>query len=1235
MVESWPRALLLLSLVPGSLAAHDRTPAATFLTPSWTPLCFQDPYPQKCSTDEETGVETCAPRIPSALPNVLRDAAAGVNMSNLKKVIVNGKEMPLGLSGQNDWFFSSMLVMLCYRAVVHEILGYETKTFGMYNGWDYIAPGSADGIYYAAVGCGIMGNLDKFHYSEEEPCDYDGAHIFFELWEMYSAVYKTIDRTWMAQQPVKIGTHEAGVSEAWYVARQWNASAPRDHEAWSEDWPAWRKKGIDLSYYKYLQDPKFYEDYFDKLWQVPACPDENPCGDGTKKMTPCAMQCGCWATNPRQLGYIQEYIDNTGDSAGFINGTGDGINDAFGDVKDVATGVVHRTWKCFNKSWWLGPGCRQDPSTCIPSLTSGNGWGTPSLRYKIGGYNMPMAMGSSASFSAYLGFPKLYRILTYWWWPDPYLGENGFRYEPVRFEPFDAKEYRFDGNMKTDTPPTAYIVGHHNFMESAPDDVLGVAARIDLTKPDFEWLITAFEDGSRFPNCGAGAWVYYNCVADLTCAWMRENPSRVLNWIPDFTVCSEAAGQGLVDAEGNFVDCRGTGCGAKQCDWCTPGRFAQTLVDDQGRTAICTKCPAGKSQIRGNQQSCDDCDIGTFTDQPEQSTCTACKQGTFQSKKGSTTCESCPNLMTTAAAASFNADQCICPAAMFKPCYTPEGKLRPECYCSASVYQAAQSNACLGCPGRGISCGLGTDEANIPCSKDDLENKTKLAFPRSLASYWVSYEEPLSPYLCTGLDSAKSCPGATPNACGEGLKGIACGECEAGYYKQSGACHPCNELESSILFFLSPIPVIIGLTFFLHKISQAPVSKWGAPINGIGGIGYLTLVYVQTVGAILAVFPALPDNMKVMSFSMLSTEMTGLFHIECAGPQDYSTRFNMKLFIPQILAVIMFLSWCISLLVPGIMMDKNIVFGSLGGLLKTFFVTIATLCFSLFQVYPHPNGKASMVSASQMVQNSDEWMALVPTSIVSVVLNCLGYLAVISYAMYVAPKHFHKVGFRRRWKFMIMKMRPSLHWWMILVLLRAFLLALTAVLFKSVVHQMIWICISLIVYFGGSYALMPWRSVFVSLYDVLAHAGLLLMCLCMPFLFEQDPEAIKDVPGVLVFLCGVSFTGFGLAILWALFATSPLGRNRKARLADKYAAEIVEIFPQIKEARVTAQMLSDLPALDINLIKTVASVLDSELFSRRTVYRLQWRSEEEGNVRMQPVTEKRAHPNWSTQDWWA
>lgn len=820
-------------------------------------------------------------------------------------------------------------------------------------------------------------------------------------------------------------------------------------------------------------------------------------------------------------------------------------------------------------------------------------------------------------------------MLTYWWWPDTTLLSPGYRFVPVRFEPYDSYEYKFTKLMATDTPPTAYIAGYYKFVESAPQELVSVAANIDLTYPDHEWLLSKFFV-SDFSNCGG--WITWNCIADLTCAWMRTNPDRVLAWIPDLTSCSSAAGQGLVDADGNFVDCRTTGCNAHQCDWCSPGRYAETLVDVQGRTSVCASCPAGKSQIRGNQQSCDPCGIGYFSAGQGSAVCDACELGKYQGIAGETECNSCPDLMTTAAAGGDNIETCICPANSYRPCYTAGGQLRHQCKCNSGVYGAAQSRACLDCPIVGISCPMGSDEANIPC--DDLDAENKSLYPSTLRNFWVSYEKPLSVYQCLG---SENCLGGKPNNCGEGLKGIACGACDAGQYQASGACFACSDLESSILFFLSPIPVIVVLTFVLHKVSQAPVNVWGKPIQGLGGIGYLLLVYVQTAGAIMAVFPTVPSGLSVMSFSGMSTEVTGLFHMECAGPQEYDSRFILKLFIPQIIGFIMFITWALSQLVPPISMDKNVIHGAFGNILKTFFVTIATICFSLFQKYNHPNGEASMVSAAHMVLYSDTWNSLVSLAVVSVLLNCVLYLTYISRAMYIAPRHFHNAAFRRRWQFMIMKMRPSLHWWMIIVLVRAVLLALTSVLWDTAVRQSVWIALTLILYFGGSYALLPWRNVFVSVFDVMIHIGLLVMCLCLPFLFtftaDQDP--VSDVSAVMIGIVGCSGCGLFFAVAYAIYSGSPAGRRAKRKTAERYAAEMVKIFPQIVEARLTSVMLEGIPPIDIQLVNYVTVLLDSELFARKTPGRLQWRSELDGNVRMQPITDKWVHPNWQTNDCWA
>ena len=54
-------------------------------------------------------------------------------------------------------------------------------------------------------------------------------------------------------------------------------------------------------------------------------------------------------------------------------------------------------------------------------------------------------------------------------------------------------------------------------------------------------------------------------------------------------------------------------------------------------------------------------------------------------------------------------------------------------------------------------------------------------------------------------------------------------------------------------------------------------------------------------------------------------------------------------------------------------MDGDVVLGCFGAILKTFFVTVASKCFSLFQLYRHPNGSFSMRASPEVLQGSEEW----------------------------------------------------------------------------------------------------------------------------------------------------------------------------------------------------------------------------------------------------------------------
>ena len=144
-------------------------------------------------------------------------------------------------------------------------------------------------------------------------------------------------------------------------------------------------------------------------------------------------------------------------------------------------------------------------------------------------------------------------------------------------------------------------------------------------------------------------------------------------------------------------------------------------------------------------------------------------------------------------------DLCICPRNTYRPCFDVDnGATRAECLCDSGFYTPSSSaSRCISCP-EGMNCAEGSDEQFFPCAAVDIENSTVHAYPKPDEGYFVLLEQPTWVFKCIDL---ASCPGGQADNCGEGLRGVACGACDAGYYKQGGTWPAWPVLYLSIFFF--------------------------------------------------------------------------------------------------------------------------------------------------------------------------------------------------------------------------------------------------------------------------------------------------------------------------------------------------------------------------------------------------------------------------------------------------
>ncbi|CAJ1399016.1 unnamed protein product [Effrenium voratum] len=897
----------------------------------------------------------------------------------------------------------------------------------------------------------------------------------------------------------------------------------------------------------------------------------------------------------------------------YLQATGDtGAFETVGGVRD---------WICHQQKWWLSPACRAAPGNCVPLLTH-KFWDWNAMRQKAAFYNMPIAMASVIDNAQYRQWPNDHKVLVYSWTPDLSFLPQGViaevfpEHQPVEWG--TGRKVTEGGT----TPLRSYMKPG---MDTLAANVVLLLQNVRLSDADIMELLKDViqERQSGTPES--------DVIYKVSCAWAVANEARWTEWIPKSTACNRALGFGMVTEEGVFVEDRS---GADTCALCPPGKFAQELEDNQGKTSICVTCANGTAQDQGGQTSCFRCDPGTFR-VPSGVRCGQCPKGQYQPEAAEDGCLTCTSPLTTATVGAVSQDLCICPVDTYRPCWDVDAEngttLRSQCTCPTSFYlPASQASRCVACA-NAMYCSEGSDEKFLPCNDAEVSNSTMNPYPKPNEGYMVILEEPLSVYKC--MNNA-SCPGGFAENCGSGLKGVACGACEAGFYKASGQCEPCGEMEKHPLFLIlpmlfSPIPV-----FILYKVSQSDVQVWGRTQQGFGGVGYLLLVYAQTISVILAVFPSVPvDIANGMGWTASSAEITSLFRLECAGPSDFVGSFILNLVLPQIAGAAFFATWLLARIsrIPKLRMDGDVVLGTYGGILKTFFVTVASKCFSLFTCYVHPNGMQSMRSSPEVLQGSDIWSSMVVFAVFAILVNCVGLLALLSWAMWVAPRKFHLQSFRMRWKFMFMKMRPSVHWWMLVILFKGLWIALTSVLFVTTMLQSLWVCFGLLFYTTFSYIYLPWRSVFVAMLDIATHISTLLLCLLLPFLVDFAPEEQDTAVMIFVGLAAAGFLSIVVTVTWTLAnGLSPCCKARRERKIAHYAERMSKIYSKATEPRILSHMMTEIPALDILELQYVADMMSAEILGTQIPGRLNWGEEPPA----QPVADSFTHASSRSQVVW-
>eukprot|EP00928_Gymnodinium_smaydae_P028132 TRINITY_DN21535_c0_g3_i1.p1 TRINITY_DN21535_c0_g3~~TRINITY_DN21535_c0_g3_i1.p1 ORF type:complete len:1450 (+),score=316.72 TRINITY_DN21535_c0_g3_i1:1229-5578(+) len=670
---------------------------------------------------------------------------------------------------------------------------------------------------------------------------------------------------------------------------------------------------------------------------------------------------------------------------------------------------------------------------------------------------------------------------------------------------------------------------------------------------------------------------------------------------------------------------------SERCLPCDAGRFAPLKASTE-----CERCPRGSFSELASAK-CTLCSPGTYSDSVASPVCIPCAMGRFSNFLG--TNESCYPCEQGSYSDVPGLSRChICNGSMTTPGFGHQ--FRTDCVCARETYRPEGDTvgACLPCP-KGMECRIGSDMENwrraegvgivaeefAGLSQKQREKKYG-TMPELLPKYMSRRENPLWVFECL---SEQHCPGGIPESCGENMHGLTCAQCADGYYRSGAHCIQCTALETSQFLFpfmpLTLAPLVISVMYIKM---QDGVEKWGSPMNGFMVCAFIILQHAQAL-AILSVFNLVYPMVVGVTWGSMTFFMEGLsiLRISCAGFRSFAMRFTTNMLVPVIVAIFFFMTLGINRLItmccgtrnavtdadvfqalpffPKLKhaithpMDKNLLFNCFGTTMFSFSVSVAAISLSLFKFYTHPNGiDRSIFSASDVLVASPEWNSMVVVALLAVLVYCVATFALTSWILYVAPRRFANVVFRRRWKFLLAKFRPEVWWWANVVVLKGILLNVSLVVFEAGLEQIWGALVIQILYVSVVIFARPWRHVYAVFVDSVSTVSLVATTGLTAWFAPRDTINVFHGAGLIsiTMLPLLPFLWYGIRAPYKYLNAVKV--NSEALTFGYEFREIFERFNSISVSEVQRFMMR-LTEHDRNALRGAKAVLMAEMFQKQ------------------------------------
>ncbi|CAE7252522.1 unnamed protein product [Symbiodinium microadriaticum] len=828
------------------------------------------------------------------------------------------------------------------------------------------------------------------------------------------------------------------------------------------------------SYNTTLHDPRKYFDGIDAL----NTSDLLPCNRTINRRLPIAPE-------------LESYVYWTGDTGG-VTQDADGTKTVF----------------CPNGHVWIAPACRNNVTSCIAMATF---WSLPliSIMHWSAVHGLPLAVGYYSRIQDFFAKMRDGNTLFYWWEPENY--EFGVDKVPLLFPVYNASEWAV-GNQRTDQPP-GYVgkLVSSNLQAKAPR-VHTLIERFSLSTGMLEELnqLLSFSGISAGGTPTAGDDVVYRAACD----WVRSSESLWRAWIP--TTCD--AGSGLVDAGGQYLLSRGDD--AVGCSTCSSGRFSEPLLDGQGFIYRCAMCPPGTYQEFANQVGCNDCALGRFANETGATACSLCPLGTFADQEGRTSCASCgDNTWTTMDLALVSNEGSSDGGGRWIEVRGATSKDFCVCVEGRHFWQG-QCELCL----QGTTC-LGPTSLRI--------DPGFFAFP----------EHPGNVFRCFGLE--QRCQGGPPGSCAAGRsnQSLACAQCLPGFQAQAdGQCRECAAADFAIVFGLCLLGVVFVGCLHASLIAEEKFASHGSQHGSLLNVA-LGLSQLVTCAQVFGVMRRLripweePFSLLLLTSEFLSLDalVYSFSSIQCVLPssavEEYLAGASL---LPSafVLSLILLHSAYISWRRSGLRLDS--LAKTCGSFSMLFMISILSSILEPFYCNLHPNGDRTMQSRHDVLCNFRAEHLEICLAAIALSTVPIAFLSIcVRIIVFDLPKRIQRadVGFVNACSFLVLRYRPGVEAFAVIVLLRNILVTLSP-LITSQAGSLLLLCTCLYITFCGVAFWQPWRTKLATYTDLVMHAGSLLV-LDMGKFYAPAAEDGYTLMIICIVASGIMLVWGTVVVLWA------------------------------------------------------------------------------------------------------